>query len=340
VNRRTRLVVKGTAVAIIVASLVGARSLSEGQAALFFTFAVASLILFVVVLFDFDTWVESVPPVPKGTVRGWVARGTRRVRRAVGWVFALCTGVLTWLLSVLGYALVWALARMGQGLTHLWVGIVRGGSWVLVRYRAVAGWFWSTIGQGLAWALVRTGEGFTHLWVGIVRGGSWVLVRYRAVAGWFWSTIGHGLAWALVRAGEGLTYLWIGVVHGGFWVLVRYRAGAGRVWSWAGRALAHLGAMLTVSWNRIARAGAWSLDRCRAGIRWAWLAIVGRGDEPTPKPVRRWYTATFDAAFGIPPDDAKVDVFGGRVAPPHRDGETVGAPAGRRPTGTGDDPAL
>jgi hypothetical protein len=178
------------------------------------------------------------------------------------------------------------------------------------------------------------------LWVGIVRGGSWVLVRYRAVAGWFWSTIGHGLAWALVRAGEGLTYLWIGVVHGGFWVLVRYRAGAGRVWSWAGRALAHLGAMLTVSWNRIARAGAWSLDRCRAGIRWAWLAIVGRGDEPTPKPVRRWYTATFDAAFGIPPDDAKVDVFGGRVAPPHRDGETVGAPAGRRPTGTGDDPAL
>jgi hypothetical protein len=296
VNRRTRLVVKGTAIAIIVASLVGARSLSDGQAAFFFTFAVASLILFVVVLFDFDTWVESVPPVPKGTVRGWVARGTRRVRRAVGWVFALCTGVLTWLLSVIGYALVWALARMGQGLTHLWVGIVRGGSWVLVRYRAVAGWFWSTIG--------------------------------------------HGLAWALVRAGEGLTYLWIGVVHGGFWVLVRYRAGAGRVWSWAGRALAHLGAILTVSWNRVARAGAWSLDRCRAGIRWAWLAIVGRGDEPTPKPVRRWYTATFDAAFGIPPDDAKVDVFGGRVAPPHRDGETVGAPAGRRPTGTGDDPAL
>jgi hypothetical protein len=44
------------------------------------------------------------------------------------------------------------------------------------------------------------------------------------------------------------------------------------------------------------------------------LAAVGRGDEPTPKPIRRWYSATVDSAFGIPPDDASVDVFGGRAA--------------------------
>jgi hypothetical protein len=64
----------------------------------------------------------------------------------------------------------------------------------------------------------------------------------------------------------------------------------------------------------IARAGAWSLVLCGRGIKLLWWAAVGRGDEPTPKPIRRWYTATVDAAFGIPPDDASVDVFGGRAA--------------------------
>jgi hypothetical protein len=328
------------ATTVIVASLVGARLVSDGKAALFFTFAVASLVLFVLVLFDFDTWVESVPSMPKGIVRRWIARGTRRVRRAVGWVLALYAGAMTRLWSTIRYALTWLLARTGEGCTYLWVGIVHGGAWVLVRYRAAAGWLWSTIGHGLAWMLARTGEGLTYLWVGIVHGGAWVLVRYRAAAGWFWSTMGQALAWALVYAAEGLTYLWIGVVRGGGWALVWYRASAGRMWSSAGRGLAHLGVALTVSWNGIARAGAWSLARCRAGIRWAWLAIVGRGDEPTPKPIRRWYTATVDAAFGIPPDDTKVDMFGGRIAPSRRDGERVGAPAGRTPTGTGDDPAL
>jgi hypothetical protein len=290
------LIVKGMAIAVIVASLVGARVVSDGQAALFFTFAVASLILFVLVLFDFDTWVESVPPMPKGTLRRWIARGTRRIRRAVGWVLALYAGAMTW--------------------------------------------FWSTIWHALVWVLARTGNALTHVWVGIVRGGSWVLVRYRAAAGWVWSTIGRGFAWMLVHGGEVLTHLWVAAVRGGGWVGVRYRAAAGRVWSSAGRGLAHLGAALTVAWNGIAHAGAWSFARCRAGIRWAWLAIVGRGDEPTPKPIRRWYTATVDAAFGIPPDDTKVDVFGGRIVPPRRDGETVGAPSGRRSSGTRDDAAL
>ncbi len=72
-KRRTQLIVKVTACAVIVASAVLARLLSEdgvasfgaGQGALFFAFAMASLTLFVLVVFDFDKWVETVPPVPK-----------------------------------------------------------------------------------------------------------------------------------------------------------------------------------------------------------------------------------------------------------------------------------
>jgi len=75
-----------------------------------------------------------------------------------------------------------------------------------------------------------------------------------------------------------------------------------------------VGAALTVLGAAIARAGAWSLVRGGRGIKRLWWAAVGRGDEPTPKPIRRWYTATVDSAFGIPPDDASVDVFGGRAA--------------------------
>jgi hypothetical protein len=116
-----------------------------------------------------------------------------------------------------------------------------------------------------------------------------------------------------------------------------------RLWSATGRVVAwvaaRLGAALSALGAAIARVGAWSLVRCGRGIKLVWLAAVGRGDEPTPKPIRRWYTATVDAAFGIPPDDASVDVFGGRAAS-HMptatnrtraargsggDGETVGA---------------
>ena len=39
-------------------------------------------------------------------------------------------------------------------------------------------------------------------------------------------------------------------------------------------------------------------------VRWALVLLLAR----------RWYTATVDSAFGIPPDDASVDVFGGRAA--------------------------
>jgi hypothetical protein len=90
------------------------------------------------------------------------------------------------------------------------------------------------------------------------------------------------------------------------------------LWSTAGRlaarAFARVGAALAVLGAAIARAGAWSLVRGGRGIKRLWSAAVGRGDEPTPKPIRRWYTATVDSAFGIPPDDASVDVFGGRAA--------------------------
>jgi hypothetical protein len=132
--------------------------------------------------------------------------------------------------------------------------------------------------------------------------------------------------------------LWAAIVHGAVRALVLYRAAMHWLWSIAGRVgarvLAAIGAALTVLGAAIARAGAWALVRCGRGIKRLWWAAVGRGDEPTPKPIRRWYTATVDVAFGIPPDDASVDVFGGRSAShaptatnPARsggDGETVG----------------
>jgi hypothetical protein len=177
---------------------------------------------------------------------------------------------------------------------------------------------WSTAGRAFAWTLAYVGAGLTSLWVVLVRGGLRGLVLYRARVHWVWSAVGHAFAWTLARTGEGLTVLWAAVVHRGVRALVLYRAGMHRLWSGAGRvvarALAVAGATLTVLGAAIARAGAWSLVHGVRGVKRLWWAAVGRGDEPTPKPIRRWYTATFDAAFGIPPDDASVDVFGGRAA--------------------------
>ena len=122
----------------------------------------------------------------------------------------------------------------------------------------------------------------------------------------------------LAHVGEGLTVLWAVAVRGGMRALVLYRTAMHWLWSTAGRvaarAFARVGATLAVAGAAIARAGAWSLVRCGRGMKRLWWAAVGRGDEPTPKPVRRWYTATVDSAFGIPPDDTSVDVFGGRAA--------------------------
>jgi hypothetical protein len=131
-----------------------------------------------------------------------------------------------------------------------------------------------------------------------------------------WSTTGHASASMLAHAGKGLTVLWAGVVRGGRRALILYRVAMHWLWSTTGRlvARAFAGAALAVLGAAIARAGAWSLVRCGRGIERLWSAAVGRGDEPTPKPIRRWYTATVDSAFGIPPDDASVDVFGGRAA--------------------------
>jgi hypothetical protein len=162
------------------------------------------------------------------------------------------------------------------------------------------------------------GAGLTSLWMVLVRGGLRGLVLYRARMHWLWSAVGHAFLWTLARTGEGLTVLWAAVAHRGVRALALYRAGMHWLWSVAGqvvaRALAVVGAALTVVGAAIARAGAWSLVHGGRGIKRVWWAAVGRGDEPTPKPIRRWYTATVDAAFGIPPDDASVDVFGGRAA--------------------------
>jgi hypothetical protein len=294
VKRRTRLIIKCTSIAVIVASVVLARVVSDGnvpefgggQAALFFAFAVASITLFVFVIADFDKWVDTVPPVPKRAVR-------RPVGRAIAWVLAYVRAALGWVAR-----------RTKAGLAWLW-------AWT-VRIASVA------LGV-LVWTLARVGEGVTVLWAQIVRGGRRALVRYRAGMHWLWSRAAHGV----VRAGEGLTVLWAVMVRGGRRALVRYRAAMQWLWSRAGQALGRLGELVTVWWAVIARAGGWTFVRSGRGIRRAWLAAVGRGDEPTPRPIRRWYTATVDAAFGIPPDGTSVDVFGGRRSPVRED-EPVG----------------
>jgi hypothetical protein len=309
VKRRTRLIVKCAATAVIVASVVLARLVSEdgvphfgaGQAALFFTFAVASITLFVFVITDFDKWVDTVPPVPKRVVRRRVGRVTRSIRRVFAWALAHVRAALVWVLRGAAAMLAW-----------LW-------SWI-VRIAVVA------LGT-LVWALARVGEALTVLWVRITGVGEQALVRYRGAMHWLWSRMGHGLA----RLGDGLTVLWAWIVGAGERALVRYRAAMQWLWPRMANRLARLGVVLTSLWARIARAGGWSLVHSGRGIRRAWLATVGRGDEPTPTPIRRWYSATVDAAFGIPPDGTSVDVFGGRSAPPHagrREEEPVGAVSG------------
>jgi hypothetical protein len=120
-------------------------------------------------------------------------------------------------------------------------------------------------------------------------------------------------------------------------------------WLWSSLGLAarwtatRAATALRVAWTGVARGGGWTLRHCRSAFRRAWLAVAGRGDEAKPRPIRRWYTATVDAAFGIPPDGTSVDVFGGRVAPVGRETRTrepVGAPAARAPEGTDDDAVL
>src|SRR5262249_60710876 len=102
-------------------------------------------------------------------------------------------------------------------------------------------------------------------------------------------------------------------------------------------------AAVRVLWTCVGRGRAWTFRVFGSGLRGAWLSVAGRGDEARPKPIRRWYTATVDSAFGIPPDGTSVDVFGGRVGPTNhkrRESETVGAPAPGAPEGTDDDAAL
>ena len=326
-KRRTQLIVKITACAVIIASAVLARLLSEdgvtsfgvGQAALFLAFAMASLTLFVVVVFDFDKWVETVPPVPKRVVRGVVGRGATRVGRAVGWMLAYYGAAMTWVWSRVGTAVGSLVARSAASVAWLSAWSVRAASAVLVRYGAVMQRVWWTTGRAFASTLAHVGLWLSLLWVVLVRDGLRALVLYRAWMHWLWSGVGHAFVWTLTRTGEGQTVLWAAIAHGGVRALALYRAGMQRFWSATGRVVgwvaARAGAALSVLGAAIARAGAWSLARFGSGTKRLWWAAVGRGDEPTPKPIRRWYTATVDAAFGIPPDDdASVDVYGGRAA--------------------------
>jgi hypothetical protein len=342
-RRRTRIFVTVSAAVVIVASLVLARALSlssdrdgslaVAQAGLFVIFAVAALTLFAAVVMDFDRWVDTVPPVPKRVARRWVGRVVRRLCRLVAWVLTLYGAVMTWTWSTIGRvlgavvgragsALLWlwlwvgsalsrVVGRTSVGLTVLWAWVVRAGEWLLVRYRAGVGWVWSSAGRGLAWTLDRSGAGLTVLWAWVVRAGEWLLVRYRAGVGWLWSSAGRGLAWTLDRSGAGLTVLWAWVVRVGVAALVRYRTTLRWLWLAVGRAivwpLTRIGTALTAMWSLLTRVGAAFLGRCRSTAVLLWRVAVGREDEAKRKPLRRWYGAAVDSAFGIPPEGVSLD---------------------------------
>jgi hypothetical protein len=299
VSRGTRFTVTASAAIVMVASLTLVRVLSGDrgvsaavQAALFVTFAVAAFTLFVVVVVDFDRWVDTVSPVPKRVFRRWLGRTVRRVCRMVIRLLAFYGGILT----------------------RLWLRVGAATGWVLSHSAAAVAWLLASAGRALAWVLARVGEGLTWLWVRLVRAGVWTLVRYRAVVQWLWTSAGRVFAWVLARVGEGLTWLWVGLVRAGGWVLVRYRAGVQSLWTSVAWVLARAGEGLTWLWSSSARAGSWLAFRCGSGISRLWWAAVGGGDEAEKKPLRRMYTSAFDSAFGIPPEGASIDAVGRRRA--------------------------
>jgi hypothetical protein len=298
-RRRTRIFVTVSAAVVIVASLVLARALSlssdrdgslaVAQAGLFVIFAVAALTLFAAVVMDFDRWVDTVPPVPKRVARRWVGRVVRRLCRLVAWVLTLYGAVMTWTWSTIGRVLGAVVGRAGSALL----------------------WLWLWVGSALSRVVGRTSVGLTVLWAWVVRAGEWLLVRYRAGVGWLWSSAGRGLAWTLDRSGAGLTVLWAWVVRVGVAALVRYRTTLRWLWLAVGRAivwpLTRIGTALTAMWSLLTRVGAAFLGRCRSTAVLLWRVAVGREDEAKRKPLRRWYGAAVDSAFGIPPEGVSLD---------------------------------
>ena len=149
---------------------------------------------------------------------------------------------------------------------------------------------------------------------------AWTLAVYGAGVTWLWSRAGRALGWMLVRSGAGLAWFWSTAARVVGGVLVWYGAAMGRMWSTAGRTLAWVlgrsGAGLTRLWSSIARAIAWVLVLYALVLTRLWWAAVGHDDDATMKPLRRWFTAARESVLGIPPDDASVDVVGGRNSPP------------------------
>jgi hypothetical protein len=321
VSRRTRRIIQVLAAVVIAASLVVARVLSVesdrvgvlgvAQAGLFVAFAIAALTLFATVVMDFDRWVDTVPPVPKRSVRRWVGRNARRISRLLALVLAWYGALMTWIWSTTGEALGWVLSRCVGGVSTLSVLSARAGTWVFSAYRIGAHWVWSWTGRGFVWVLGRVGEGLTWLWVSAVQSGAWVLVRYRAVAGWLWSSAGRGFVWVLGRVGEGLTWLWVWLVRAAGSGWAGFRAGMRWLWVSAGRGfvwvLGRVGDGLTWFWAWLVRACSLLLARCGAAVRPLLRATIGGERDATSTPRRRWYASAMDSVLGIPPEGTSLD---------------------------------
>jgi hypothetical protein len=357
VRRRKVFVVQCVTFAVMVASAVlGWRladaegSLAAVRAGLFGLFTLAAFTLFVVVLVDFDRWVDDVRPYPKRAIRGRVGRGTRTVARLTASILAGYATVMTWLWSWVGAVLAWAIGGIGIGLTWSWVRVGDGMSWVLVPYRAGAGRLWSWVGSGSSWALGHAGTGLTSLWVWLGRRGPWALVRYRAGAGWLWSTAGRAVALTLAHVGAALTSLWVWLTRAVPWLLIRFRAAMSVLWSSVAAALVWAlrggGAVLSSLWMWLGGVGASVAVGCGEGISRMWHATIGGAHGATTIPRKSWYTTAVDSVFGIPPHETSRDAprrsrasrrpgsgRRGRIQrPTFRDDESIGSPPATRPT--------
>ncbi len=276
-SRRTRRIIQVLAAVVIAASLVVARVLSVesdrvgvlgvAQAGLFVAFAIAALTLFATVVMDFDRWVDTVPPVPKRSVRRWVGRNARRISRLLALVLAWYGALMTWIWSTTGEALGWVLSRCVGGVSTLSVLSARAGTWVFSAYRIGAHWVWSWTGRGFVWVLDRVGEGLTWLWVWLVRAAGSGWAGFRAGMRWLWVSAGRGFVWVLGRVGDGLTWFW----------------------AWLVRACSLL------------------LARCGAAVRPLLRATIGGERVATSTPRRRWYASAMDSVLGIPPEGTSLD---------------------------------
>jgi hypothetical protein len=317
-KRRTLPLVKWFTFVVMGASAVLGWQLSDAEgslpavrATLFGVFTLSAFVLFVVVLADFDRWVDEVRPYPKRALRRRAGRVSRAFARLIAWLLAgygaAATSVwsrvgagltsvggglgrtITWASVWLGRGGTWTLVALGAVLTASWAWLTRAGPWMFVRYRAFAGWLWSTTGRGSGWAAMHTGIALTASWVWLTRAGGSVVVGFRWLMTRLWALTAAVVARIVRGIGAALAVLWVWLTRLGLWLLVLFRVVMTRGWNWTGAAssssLRAAGTLLTSVWG----------------------AVLGGAREATTIRQKRWYVSAVDSVFGVPPEDNPAD---------------------------------